>query len=293
MPLPSAKELIRFYGNEQRTDLKQLTLHLIKRAKKNLCIATYQLRDPEVISLLNSRAANGLPIEIYTHHKGKKPKLHPSISLHRIKTSGLMHEKILLVDKKISFLGSANLTSESLRMHRNLMVGLYSKELTSSLREHLRELPAKRAPEEFLIGNQKVELIYLPNKEAPARLAQLIEKKQKDLRMAMFTLTHPLLTEALAQHPHAQIAIDHYTARGSSKKSFSLLPYPYESRGLELLHHKFCLLNKKTLIFGSANWTKSAFEKNRDYVMIIHNLNKKQSNYIKKLTNHLFYESKH
>ncbi|GAB5412066.1 MAG: phosphatidylserine/phosphatidylglycerophosphate/cardiolipin synthase family protein [Chlamydiales bacterium] len=293
MPLPNAKEPIRLYGNEQRTDLKLLTATLIKRAKKSICLATYQFRDQEIISLLNNRASEGLKITVYTHHKGYKPKFHPSISYQRIKTSGLMHEKILLIDNKLSLLGSANMTKESLRMHRNLMVGFYSKELNHSLRIHLENLPEKRLPETFIIGNQQLDLYYLPNRKVPAILDCLIRRKQKDLRAAMFTLTHPLLTEALAKHPHAKIAVDHYTARGSSKKSFNQIPDAYESRGLELLHHKFCLLNKKTLIFGSANWTKSAFEKNRDYVMIIHKLNKKQSKLLKKLTTTIIYESKH
>jgi len=295
VPLPNAKEPIRFYGNEQRTDLKYLTSTLIKRAKKSITIATYQLRDAEIITALNKRAEEGIAVEVYVHHKcrGLKKKLSPNISLFPIKISGLMHEKIVLIDRRRAFLGSTNLTRESLTMHRNLIVGFYSKDLAKALHAHLKTLPEKREPEEFCIGGQRVELHYLPRKKSLIYLEGLIRSSHKELFAAMFTLTHPLLTEAMAEHPHATVVVDHYTARGSSKKSFTALPNAFESRGLELLHHKFCLLDQKTFLFGSANWTKSAFQKNRDYIMIIHDINKKQSKFLKKLNKTILYESQH
>ena len=58
---------------------------------------------------------------------------------------------------------------------------------------------------------------------------------------------------------------------------------PLKSEGGKLLHHKWALIDQKTLFLGSANWTRLAFQKNEDCLFILHNLTEKQTNYFLKL----------
>ena len=55
------------------------------------------------------------------------------------------------------------------------------------------------------------------------------------------------------------------------------------NRGGNLLHHKFMYIDGKTLVNGSANWTKAAFEKNDDCFIILHDLTDTQREFMDKL----------
>ena len=60
---------------------------------------------------------------------------------------------------------------------------------------------------------------------------------------------------------------------------------------LQLLHHKFILIDDQTLLVGSANWTKAAFYKNSDCFLILHNLTDDQKTFMNRLWTRLEAES--
>jgi len=49
------------------------------------------------------------------------------------------------------------------------------------------------------------------------------------------------------------------------------------------MHHKMCLIDGEIFFFGSANWTKSAFEKNRDYLIRLDHLSDEVKSKVKEL----------
>ncbi len=59
------------------------------------------------------------------------------------------------------------------------------------------------------------------------------------------------------------------------------------SQGVQLMHHKFLWIDEEVLVTGSANWTKSAFDKNSDCFIALHHLNAEQKKFMNKLWNQL------
>ena len=51
---------------------------------------------------------------------------------------------------------------------------------------------------------------------------------------------------------------------------------------MQLLHHKWALIDKETLIVGSANWTTAAFTKNQDCFLVLP-LKEKEQKFMKNL----------
>jgi phosphatidylserine/phosphatidylglycerophosphate/cardiolipin synthase-like enzyme len=147
---------------------------------------------------------------------------------------------------------------------------------------------SKAAPElskEFSVGGQRVELWFLPeNKAAHSRIIELIDKAHSKLCVAMFMWTRQDFTQAVvraqARGVHSECLIDRNAGRGAAKRVVKTLresniPIAL-NRGIPLLHHKFAYIDNKTLITGSANWTKSAFQYNDECFMILHNLSSAQ-----------------
>ena len=298
-PTPSSP--IVFYANQLRDDLKLLFCEAIARAQKSLYVNFYAITDKDLIAALVKKAVSGLPLTLfYDKTASLSLSSHFPRSTHIIahQSKGLMHRKILVIDNAYLLLGSANLTPSSLRHHSNLVLGLYSPALAEFL-SHQQDRACSSY--HLTIANQPVECYLLPDKEQKAshRLLCLIQSAQKTIRVAMFTLTHPQLTAALIdavkRGVRVCVIIDSYSARGASKKTVQKLQKAgvaiFLSQGQELLHHKWAIIDEDTLAMGSANWTRAAFTKNEDFLLLVSNLSEKQKKFLNQLWKILKIES--
>lgn len=307
---PSASSPVVLYSNQTNTCLKRLNLAALNRAKHSIVIHSFALTDPQILTRLIKAKDQGQAITVITDYRNNPPSfasLAPLLNWSAIKTSGLMHEKILLIDNDISFLGTANMTYESMKMHDNLVLGFYSEKLNRFLQDYSKRIPLKRSfknttSELFHLGHQTLELWMLPFKgSAPLdRMVEIISKAQKSIDISIFTLTHPKILNALIDAKkrgvHLRVFLDLTSAKGASCKATKILTDQavpiFVSQGLQLLHHKMMLVDKKTFVLGSANWTKSAFEKNHDFFFILTELSKNQLSQITNVFKKIKKESK-
>ena len=132
--LPSTKNPILLYSEQCGDDLKSLFLSAIYSAKTSIFILIYGLTDPEIIQALNEKYAQGVELRVFYDKGGSKnlSKQLPLNTAFAVKTSGLMHKKVLCIDDHLTFLGSANLTETSLRLHDNLVVAVEYQPLSFS-----------------------------------------------------------------------------------------------------------------------------------------------------------------
>lgn len=277
------------YSNVCEGDLEDLFLGAVQGAHRSVLLIIYSLTDPKLIDALNRQANKGVSIKIF--HDTTTPlfsmtKLSQCIDKQGIKMSGLMHQKILVVDSEKVWIGSANMTAESLKVHDNLVVGLINADLAHAIE--------KQHPFfSFTCGGQDIEYWSFPQKgkEGLKRLIQLIDNAQQSIRVAMFTWTHPALSEAIIRaHQRGvdvDIILDHGQALGVCHQALdTLLEAGVNTRlstGLGLLHHKFAWIDEQILINGSANWTLAAFTRNKDCFLILHALSPSQNATLRQL----------
>jgi phosphatidylserine/phosphatidylglycerophosphate/cardiolipin synthase-like enzyme len=229
----------------------------------------YGLTDPDILQLLHYKRAQGKQITIRSDRRGS-PKLKKNVHVELYRGPGLMHRKLLIIDEKMVFIGSANCTTTSLKSHDNLVLGIEDRALASFCQ---RNSP----PWVYSVPSLRVWKLPEGGKEALQSSYALIHSAQNTIRVAMFTFTHMGLANALVAAKQrgvkVEVALDHYTKNGSSKKVAAFLAghgIPiYESRGWQLLHHKWAVIDEKVLIGGSANWTESAFKKNKELLFIL------------------------
>lgn len=275
-PLPTEKTPVRFYSTHLREDLRLIVLKALKTAKQSIHVHTYALTDPHVLSLLMEKAKEGLEVHV-TYHRKNTPRLEklPHIHLHPEKGRGLMHTKWIVVDEKLALLGTANLTSSSLMMHENFLVGFYAPEFAKAL--------VSPSFYQGTVGLSDLTFYLLPDTRALPHLIEVLEDAQKKIHLAMFTFTHPQIVEKLIElHERGvevEVTLDQMGARGASKKASNALQaagVPVRiSQGMPLFHHKWALIDETTLVLGSANWTRAAFKKNKDYILFIKDVNNK------------------
>ena len=280
-----------FYSNQCRQDLKLTFCQAIKKAQHSIFLSMYAITDPEVIALLDYKSHQGIDTTVFFDPSASpanlKKLLHAPTKLFSVHCRGLMHRKILIVDDALVYLGSANLTTQSLRLHDNFVIGLFSPPLAQYLRNPTIE------SYRFNLTGQTAELWLLPENGTAAlnNLIERIDHASSSIKIAIFTLTHPQIIASLIAAKQrgvkVEIAVDYFTARGASKKSIEQLKPSgiaiYLSQGRQLLHHKWALIDDEALAMGSANWTKAAFARNQDFILMLYPLNANQKKYMQQL----------
>lgn len=280
--LPEESSPVFIYSNQCGDDLHLTFTKAIRRAKSSVFLLVYGLSDPSILQALRDQAENGVDVQVIVDHKASKKAaqgIGPPVSVTLRRSQGLVHPKVLIVDNKEVWLGSANMTTESLRNHGNLVLGIHSPQLAlhawSIWKTWHPSDPQKHPSHPFYLSlpQQKLTFWQLPSPEALRELCYLIQTAKKSIYISQFTWTHPQITKAvIAAHKRGvdvRVVMDLTSSRGSSRKTSNALAsagVPVRTHGvLSLNHHKFAVIDDHTLILGSANWTRSAFEKNDDF----------------------------
>lgn len=246
----------------------------------------FGLTEPSILKKLTRKAKEHLvPCHIHYDPTASPRLYNPAKNFHAypVLTNGLMHQKILVIDEKMVFLGSANMTKSSLQMHDNLVIGLFSPKIASFLR---KKTPRKSGYIKTMVGAQEVELYLLPDPRGGAiqAIKNQIQRADISLKISMFTFTHPALLQAIIDAKKrgvdVKVSIDRNARFGASSKAIEQLVKAniqvFVNRGSALMHHKFLVVDDRNLILGSANWTKAAFYKNHDSFVILHQLTEEQ-----------------
>jgi len=168
-------------------------------------------------------------------------------------------------------------------MHDNLVIGLSSRKVASFLKQ---KVPYSTGHLRTPVGGQTVDLWILPdpNGHALAELRKCLKGARRKIQAAVFTFTHPSLTDELIlahrRGVEVTVLIDMHSGLGASANTVAALKKAgirvLFSQGVQLLHHKFVLIDERILLAGSANWTKAAFTKNSDCLVALHNLTQEQ-----------------
>jgi cardiolipin synthase A/B len=306
--LPTSNDPPLLYSNQCQDDLQLTLSSAIKQAKDSVLLMIYTLSDEKIIQGLKQKSEQGVKVKVVCDGKASpfvERKLGSKVDVIKRFGDGLMHLKILVIDQSQVWIGSANMTTESLKMHGNLILAIQSQALGKLMETKANQLPEEGKsislpPEEFLIGGQKVEMWFLPSNSKPIdRLINLISLAKETISVAMFTWTRMDLAQAVVKAANkgvkVEVVLDQYAAKGASSKVAKFLQKngipTYYNRSGGLLHHKFLYVDK-TLVNGSANWTKAALDgANDDCFVILNDLSTLQQEQMNKLCKILKKES--
>jgi phosphatidylserine/phosphatidylglycerophosphate/cardiolipin synthase-like enzyme len=277
----------QFYFSQCDDALCPVVAAAINQAQKSILLYIYSLTDPKIIAALEKKALAGVDVTLIEDPqlRSKHPPLQGVKSVH-LPTRGLMHRKILVVDEEKVLIGSANFTKDSLYLDDNLITSITSKELSKLIYNMQTGL--------FQAGENQIAFYPLPEAklESFEAIQSLLRSAKKTIRVAMFTLTHPVLVEEMIQAKNrgvdVEVAVDRKSADGgpSQNAAQALLKEGvkvYLNTGGHTFHHKFLYLDQSVFAFGSANWTKAAFSKNEECILIQTRLTQNQIEKIEQL----------
>lgn len=296
-------EATRFYSPQNEDNLEDTLVDHINKAKTSIVLFTYTLRSAKIIQALNRASLReNMRVDVIfdkTASKGAEKKLYPKVHAIARGLNGLMHLKLLIIDGRHTWVGSANMTRDSLKKQANLVTHLDNETFAKAVllkgeqvlgSAYERPIP----PQIYNIGGQTLELRFLPDDQtAIARIKELIRNAKKSIRVAMFTFTREDLADTLIHAARRGVKVEVVIDLGQSKSASKMIAELLKQNNIPvslkdtggLMHHKFMLIDDDILEHGSANWTKAAFRNNDDYIIIITHLNADQKKVLNKIWN--------
>src|SRR5437588_2121086 len=132
--LPYESTPIIIYSNQTGDDLEKTIREAILQAKESISLMIYTLTDQSIMNALRKKSEDGVKVNLVvdsdaTHDIGWL--VGPKIKVFRRHKSGIMHNKLLVIDKKQVYYGSTNFTRDSFFTYANLIIGIDSKDLAA------------------------------------------------------------------------------------------------------------------------------------------------------------------
>ena len=127
-----------------------------------------------------------------------------------------------------------------------------------------------------LCAGQDIKVYFSPNGGCQQAVISEIRKAARTIDIAMYYLSSRDIAQALIRasenNVRVRVVLDQSQEIESASKSGYLVRHGLEVRyhlGFGLMHNKFAIIDGKSLITGSFNWTLTAEEKNEENLLMI------------------------
>lgn len=283
------------FSNGCSDNLAAIVQTAIASARTALHLQAYRLSCKQTIACLEKQIKEGVPTTIQYQYFGEADRLSLSSNVcltpHPRNRRVLMHHKNVLVDNQLAVIGTANFTVPSFQSDMNVTLSLQSTELCECIKSG--------SSGSFKIQEQDIQCFTIPeHKEtACAALLALIQAAEARIQIAMYALTHAQLLKAL-HHAYQRgvsveividpevhtLTLEHLTIMNSK------LPIRRKT-GEGKLHCKMAIIDQKIFVTGSANWTLSGLNRNRETLIILQDLTTPQHSKLQHLWNSILTQS--
>jgi len=121
------------------------------------------------------------------------------------------------------------------------------------------------------------EVCFSPRGNCAREIIQELAGAKKTIDLAIYYLTSKALADMLVEMKGRGVAVRVYLDEGQETSKHAKAQYikshgvmiKFES-GSGLMHNKFCVIDGRTVITGSYNWTKNAETRNDENVIVLH-----------------------
>ncbi|HEY7092574.1 MAG TPA: phospholipase D-like domain-containing protein [Ktedonobacterales bacterium] len=276
---------------------------VLKDAKKTIDVTSFDLNLPSVVNALVDAKKRGVAVRVVTDETNGTQTLKASDSpsgeqedtlktfsnagipvVDGGRSNGLMHNKIIIVDGATLFMGSWNMSYNDTFRNDNNLLKITDKTLIANYQAKFNELFVdKRFGTKAKVGAQTQQLTidgtpvanyFSPVDEVVDKLVAQMNGAQHSIKFMMFTFTQKDITNAMIARSKAGVQVEGVIEnRGASQGSapvFYCAHVPAKLDGNKYtMHHKVVIIDDKTVITGSFNFTQTADDANDDNVLII------------------------
>lgn len=289
-------------------------INAIDNARRNIDISVYRFTNRDIARALQEANKRGVKIRVLLDRSQEIKKLPLDLKGKNIEVRqdkrkyGLMHNKFMIIDRKMVVAGSYNWTDEAEKVNReNLIVIPHSMRFKREF-EWLWYNGTVRAPPNTIAPPLKkngIRAFFSPGRGCEDEIIRLIQEAKRErirspdkkhvINIALYYFTNRKIADELFDAKETGVDVNILLDKSQRNRSDSILEYfrklEERTRKAEprkgfrncnrgslkvgyyriaggIMHNKFALIGNATLT-GSYNWTKSAEKNNRENLIVI------------------------
>jgi len=260
--------------------------------------AFYDITSSPVVNALVRAKKNGVDVKLVTEKKNySRPEVTRLIS-HGIEVvpdsgSGLMHNKFAVIDGKILWTGSYNVTKNGSAKNNNNAIKIYSGQLADIYLNEFIEMfndrifgnkkeygPFNKIMRKYYvkISDTNVNVYFSPEDNVERIILKRIKKAKKSIHFMAFSFTSDSIGEAMISKFRQGIDVyGIFEKRGANTKYSEYRKMQVEGLPVKIdknryaMHHKVIIIDGERVIMGSYNFSKNASKRNDENVLMIDN----------------------
>lgn len=281
---------------ERRGGLDERIAADLATAQTRVDVAAYDLDAPAIVEALIGLEKRGVPVRIVTDTDNEDlPSIRRlrrnGLSVVTDDRSGLMHNKFIIIDDRILWTGSMNLTTNGVYCNNNNFVRFenvsplienYRTEMDEMYNERLfgPTSPVNTPYPTIIYAGVEMQNIFVPEESAALVIAREVARAQEEVLIMAFSFTSEPIGEALLGRASSGVRVRGIFETTGSETAFSYYTklqeagYPSvdvrQDTNPRIMHHKVIVIDRRTVIFGSYNFTDNADRRNDENVLIVH-----------------------
>lgn len=199
--------------------------------------------------------------------------------------SAFMHNKFIIIDGRILWTGSMNLTTNDVYRNNNNVVVVESPEVAAVYEAEFAEMWAggfgprstAQSGQDVLDRNGRPFVIrFAPEDEPLDALVQLVSLAERSVRFMAFSFTHDELGAAMRERAAAGVDVRGIFETFGSETIYSEMG-PLFCAGIAvrqdgnpgMLHHKVIVIDDTVVVTGSLNFSNNAADSNDENVLML------------------------
>jgi phosphatidylserine/phosphatidylglycerophosphate/cardiolipin synthase-like enzyme len=200
---------------------------------------------------------------------------------------GIMHHKFVIIDRNEVWTGSMNMTVNGAYRNDNHLIWIGSKEVAEDftrefdemfLEDRFGALSVANTPHPKVdFGDVTIEIAFSPDDGVLSRIIEQMRNAERSVEVLAYALTTDLVGETLFDLYQRGVSVRGVVETSQAQASGSETPRLRQA-GMDIrldgnpenMHHKVIILDGRTVILGSYNFTRSAEEKNDENILIVH-----------------------
>ena len=264
-------------------------------AEVRVDIAAYDLDVDPIVQALIDLEERGVEVRVVTDTDNASLSSinrlrRNGISVVEDKRSALMHDKFVVIDGRITWLGSMNFTTNGVYCNNNNIVRIASPRLAANYTAEMDEMyddslfgpdsPQNTPNEALSIGGIEVENYMGPEREIAPIISRRLASAEREILFMAFSFTNDQIGETVLGRADAGVIVRGVFESVGSDTPFSYYTPLAQARlaniavrtdgNPQVMHHKVFIIDRSTVIFGSFNFSDNANRSNDENLLIVH-----------------------
>lgn len=272
----------------------QAILRDLASAKKQVHIAMYSFTIHEVANSLEQAKERGIAVELVMESDNMdsadiKQMVAAGIPIRGDEGQGLMHDKFLVIDNRIIWTGSMNMTYTSLCEDLNNMVRIEDGSLAQRYDDEFSEMydggffgsesPLEPKVIPAVIDSHSLGVYFSPEDNVQQQIIDMIGIAQSSIEFLGYSFTSDPIADALIEKSRQGVQVRGIMDAQSAASNIGTEYDTFRQAGLDVrlastigaMHHKVFIIDGQLVMLGSYNFTRSAEEYNDENLLILHN----------------------